>query len=493
MPSVLSSGPQPVDRAELAAALATANAAYGHPRAEELAVRLADPQTRVVVSGQQPGLFGGPLLALTKLLAAVLWAETLERQGEKAVAVFWVATEDHDWAELSQTALLERGELRTLALGADPAPLMPVGMRTFGTALNALDLTGWRAEQVALIQRFYRPDARFGEAFARLLVALVGERAPLFRDAMLPSVMQLDAPWLRLLVERRSAVSAALASAEQTVLARGFELQVTPQPGTSPLFLLHGQERRRIVWDGADHFTLRGVPGYRAPVAQLLTTIAENPTVISPGVLARPALQDALLATTLQVMGPAEIAYLAQAAAVYSVLAVEAPWTTLRPQALLLEATQQRRLSELGITLEELLNTPLVQLLSAQLGGNFIAPVSAEIEQRLSGLGPQILALDKSLETPWRKTCEHVARALEQLSAKVVAAIARQHEVQERRLAQLQRALLPGGKLQERTLGIAHFLGRHGPGFVAAMLAQMQLDPRFLQVILLDSSSGGEG
>src|SRR5262245_45798200 len=83
-----------VDRGALAQALASANAGYAHAAAAALAAKLADPKTRLVVTGQQPGLFGGPLYALTKMVAAVRWAEELERQGAPALAVFWVATED---------------------------------------------------------------------------------------------------------------------------------------------------------------------------------------------------------------------------------------------------------------------------------------------------------------------------------------------------------------------------------------------------------------
>src|SRR5512135_2458753 len=120
-----------VDRAALATALADANAAYGHPGAAALARRLADPATRVIVTGQQPGLFGGPLYSLVKAVGAQLWAERLSAAGQPAVAVFWVATEDHDWAEMSRAVFALPDGARAFDLGPDPAPLLPAGMRTF--------------------------------------------------------------------------------------------------------------------------------------------------------------------------------------------------------------------------------------------------------------------------------------------------------------------------------------------------------------------------
>ena len=128
----------PVERAALARELAAANAASGHPRAAELAARLADPATAVVVTGQQTGLLGGPLLALVKAAAAARWAAALTAAGRPAVAVFWMATEDHDFAEVAEaTVLAEEGPL-TLALGADPQPLAPVGLRTLGVPVTAV-------------------------------------------------------------------------------------------------------------------------------------------------------------------------------------------------------------------------------------------------------------------------------------------------------------------------------------------------------------------
>ena len=106
-------------RRELAEALRQANDQYGHPEARELAARLADPSTRVVITGQQPGLFGGPLYTLSKAVAAQLWAERLEAAGEPAIALFWMATEDHDFRESSRATFFTTEGVKTFDLGED--------------------------------------------------------------------------------------------------------------------------------------------------------------------------------------------------------------------------------------------------------------------------------------------------------------------------------------------------------------------------------------
>jgi len=487
--------PPRVDRTALARGLGVANAAYGHPRAEALAAKLADPATRVVATGQQTGLLGGPLLSLVKAAAAVRWAEALEAAGEPAVAVFWMATEDHDFAEVARTTFLApdgpRVGPRSWTLGDDPAPLAPVGTRHLGAGVEPLlaELrtafpSAWFAAWLDRLAAWWRPDARFGEAFARQLVATLGERSPLVLDALLPELKAAERPHLARLVEGRLELDRAIAAREAEVAARGHALQVAPQPGVSPLFLLRGGERRRIEWRGDSGFALRGADGAE-PVAALLETIADNPAVVSPGVLARPAIQDAVLGTSVLLLGPGETAYLPQAAPAYEVLGIPAPALALRPQAAVLDARQREHLAELGLSLAELLGDPAGarRRLGERAGGGFVEPLRARVAALAEELRAPALALDPTLEKPYEKTRESLDRALEAFSAKVAAAAARRDELHLQRLEHLIESLLPGGAPQERTLSAAYFPGRYGEGFGAALLDQLELDARHLTLV----------
>ena len=467
-----------------------ANAAYGHPRARQLADKLADPATQVVVTGQQPGLWGGPLLSLDKMLAAIRWAETLEAAGRPAVAVFWVATEDHDWAETARAGIPGKDGVETLDLGDDPSPLLPVGMRILGDQLpeaeaRARELLKGSAPALEQARRWYRPDARLGEAFCRWLVDLLGARAPLMMDSMLGEVKELQRPWLRRVVERRQAVSEALATREATVEGRGFSLQVPSQPQASPLFLLRGAERRRILWSGDDHYVLRGSDEAPKPIEELLEILDENPAVVSPGVLARPAIQDALLGTAVQVMGPSEMSYMAQVSAVYPVLEVPPPASALRPQMLVIEERQAEYLDELELSLSDLLDTPLEELLSRRFAGDVVGPTREKLDASMEVLRQQILALDPSLEKPWRKTRDQMGRNLDQLGSKVAAAVARRHEVWHRRIGQVVSSLFPGGSFQERKTSVLALVDRFGPDLGHRLLDALDLDPRVLRAVRL--------
>lgn len=492
-------------RAALAAALLASNRSYGHPAAERACRRLADPATRVVVTGQQPGLFGGPLLTFAKLVAAARWAAALEAAGEPAVAVFWVATEDHDYAEVASATVLTAAGPRSFDLGPDTQPLHPVGMRALSPAVTGVlramaeAVPGEQyAEWLRTLALWHQPDARFGEAFCRVMARMLGPRCPLLLDAMHPALKAAERPWLARLIERRDQLAEALARHDEGVRGRGYELRVTPQPGASPLFLLRNGERRRIEWRGAGDFALRGDAAAGGPagrrraaaagtagVTELLRIVDENPAMVSPGVLARPAIADAVLGTTLQVLGPGELSYMPQAAAVYPVLELEAPWVALRPQTLVLDAAKAERLAESGLTLAEVLGdrSRLDRALAERSGGDFVAPVRARLAAALDELRDPALAVDPNLERPLAKTRYQALRALDRFADKAMPALARRDQVLSRRVEGLRQTCLPGGKPQERVICAAHFQGKYGDRLAAAFWEQLDLDPARLAVI----------
>lgn len=485
----------PIDRRVLAAGLAEANRSYGHTQAEALAAKLADPATAVVVTGQQPGLFGGPLYTLNKAIAAARWAETLEASGRPAVAVFWMATEDHDYRESSWAAFNTADGLRRFDLGEDPQPLAPVGMRSLGPPVETV-LAELRAavpgERFATwcdtLERWYRPDARFGEAFARLLAHLLGARCPLLLDAMLPAVKQAQRPWLRKAVEQRAEVATALTAASAAVAERGYPLQVTPQPGTSPLFFLHGGERRRIVWEGDDGWSLRGGSA-DAPrtVTELLAAIDDNPSVIMPGVLIRPVIQDAILGSTLQIMGPGEMSYLPQLAKLYEVLDASAPATTLRPQALVWPDHIAAKLKRVDVDLEVLVRDDF-DLDQATLGDaahGLLEPASSSLDRVLVELERAAQPVASEMSKALAKTGDQMRRGLEQFEGRLTAALGRADEVRRNRIAGSSRWVRPEGKLQERVLSSSDLPGRYGPDLVAALFEQLALDGGRLHVVRL--------
>jgi bacillithiol biosynthesis cysteine-adding enzyme BshC len=480
------------DRRELAEALGRANAHYGHPEAGRLAEQLADPSTRVVITGQQPGLFGGPLYSLSKAVAAQLWAKRLRDAGESAMALFWVATEDHDFRESSRATFFTSEGARTFDLGRDKEPLVPMGLRVLGTEVQQV-LAALRQEIVGDrfgswledLEQIYTPDASFGDAFAKLMVHLLGEECPLLVDAMLPELKSAQRPWMRRIVEQRTDLAAAFETRDHQILAKGYPLQVRPQQGASPLFLQHARQRRRIEWRGSSAFRLRGDESFKGEVEDLLEIIENEPQRVSPGVRARSAIQDAVFGTSLQVLGPGELSYLPQAAPVFDLFGIPVPVVALRPQILILDERQRARTAESGLGMKELLDPgfDLDAWLAPTEETGFVESAGERLEDLVEGLRKPSLALDANLERPLKKTAEQMRRALQAYRSKVTAAIARRDDTNRSRLEALRVNCLPQGQLQERVIASAHFPGKYGDRFVEALLQQMRLDPESLHIV----------
>src|SRR6185295_1814847 len=98
-----------VNRTELCDALEAMNRRWGASEETLKNIQLLRDQDCIaVVSGQQAGLFTGPLYTIYKALAAVKLAGCLTQRHTKAVPVFWIASEDHDFAEVAKAEFINR-------------------------------------------------------------------------------------------------------------------------------------------------------------------------------------------------------------------------------------------------------------------------------------------------------------------------------------------------------------------------------------------------
>lgn len=486
-------------RGELAPWLERWNRAWGHPRAGELAECFARPDTRVVLAGQQTGLFGGPLLVLTKMAAAVRWAEELTRAGQPAVALFWMASEDHDFAEVSSARFLVEGRIETVSLGEDEAELVPVGRRVLDEAveeplarLRALYPSPRFRDWTGELARWWASGCRFPAAFARQWIELLGARAPLFVDPLEQEFQLHTAPVKARLVAGADAVEAQLVARGQAIRSRGLELQVPQPPGTFPLFW-HDEEgrRRRVLRLAGDRWAVRGRSGALGSWADLEESVRSEPDRFSPSALSRPAVGDSVLGTALHVLGPGELAYFAQAAPLYFALGLEAPAVVLRPGLLLLDRKSQEWLRELGGSLEDLLRGP--EAFRHRIRGDgfdsFVDAGRERILEILTDWSGPTAALDPDLLKPLERTRETVARALEQFASRIDAARLRRDAVRQERLERLLALVWPEGEEQERTLAAALWIGRFGKGFLARLLDSLNLDARELELLDLSEES----
>ncbi len=441
---------------------------------------------RAVVTGQQVSLFGGPLYTLHKAATAVRLAEQGSAStGVPHVPIFWLATEDHDFAEAAQVSLRGRHALATISLHHEQAGAgAPVGgMRLgpgIGRALEQASALLGGTPAFSLLERCYRPEATFAGAFAQWLAATFREQGLIVLDASGRACHALGSEILRGAILGAEELERALLARGNELASRGYHAQVLVSPGSSLLFLLEEaageRAHTRLPLKRRDADTwVAGRTTYST--AQLLAILDTEPERLSPNALLRPVFEDALLPTAAYVGGPAEIAYFAQTAVLYERLLGRVTPVLPRLSATLVDAKTAGLLGHFELSLPDIFAASPAEL-AQRMGARAMPP---EGKRTLAAAGQ---ALDRELESVsgWMHALDpNLGR-----SADVAASKMRYQMNRLRRLAatyQLERdagirrkvqalayALYPERHLEERIVGSASALARFGERLPAALV-----------------------
>jgi bacillithiol synthase len=450
---------------------------------------LAQADASVVVTGQQTGLFLGPLYTLHKAATTVARARWLsERTGRPCIPLFWLQTEDHDWAEVARAELLVPSGRKLLELPAETADQARVSMaqRTLPAEVEGLtsaltdllEVLPFGAQVATLIARHYRTGRSPGAAFAGVLCELFSEEGLLVLDPRTPEVARLAAPVLQRAFEEHDAISELLIERAHALRSTGFTEQVHTRPDVSLAFF-HPRgpagPRYRLVRMGGGFCTPDG------PISrtELLARLEEEPLWFSTSALLRPLVQDTILPTAAYIGGPAECAYFAQLPPLYAEFGLALPMIAPRARFRVLEPSTQRLLDRLGLRAEDA-DRPRDELANrVQARPDWLPPpewlrarLLGPLERELEALLPHARGLDPRLERNVRRTRNHVAYGVEKLVSKLErAALARDHAAAER-LDRLLTALRPGGVPQERVYAFPALAARVGPRALVTALVQ---------------------
>ena len=458
------------------------------PNALAAAARLRDPETVAIVTGQQAGLFGGPLFTLLKALTALRLAErTAAEHGVPAVAVFWIDAEDHDWDEVKACGVLDTAfNLVRVTLDDPPAAgEVPVAGVRLNDSVNAaatmlasaLPATEFSPALLDAVRLAYTPGAGMTEAFGVWLESLLGPRGLVVFDASDPSAKPLVSALFTREIEHAGETSRLATAAGADLTARGYHAQVTPQEGHAALFHLDGGRASIRVEDG------RLLVGQSAGTKKaILERVRTHAAEFSPSVLLRPVVQDALFPTCCFVAGPNELGYLAQLRDIYRAFGVPMPLIQQRASATILDTNAMRFLTRHELSLESLRaqdEGELNRLLKARVPPE----VDASIEEAARALAPRMDALatavsklDATLEAAARSTLGRMQDDLKKLQGKIIQAVKRKDETLRRQFARAQAQAFPGGHPQEREVGFVYFLNRYGNGLVDHLCEEMPLD-----------------
>lgn len=479
-------------RAEATRLLAAQNPGAG--AAEGLKALAAGAGT--VLTGQQVTLFGGPLFTPFKMATMVARARQATRAGHAHVPIFWLASEDHDFAEINHADFPARREMERLIYPDAPAVPRPVGAVPLDEAIvplveRAAELMGAGEATDALVAA-YRPGRTFAQAFGEFYAKIFAAQGLLVLDASGREFHRLGAPVLRAGIERADELHAALLERNRRLEQAGYHAQVAVMEHSSLLFLIDSKTGARMalkrapasaaepggLWSTAAH---AGQPEMRYSTGELLGILESEPERISPAALLRPLFQDHLLSTSLIVGGPAEIAYFAQSAVLYERILGRQTAATPRFSATLIEPAAGELLRKHELTLDRVFEEN-EESLARLLADRAMPP---EGRQRLAAAGSALDA-ELALLLEWMRTQDDgLGKSAETAANKMQYQMSRlrgmaenfqlQREAYLRKHAQIiSQALFPGGVMQERVHAAAHYFARYGLELAETLCVQAE-------------------
>ena len=490
------------DREQLCDALLDMNTACGAGSETLENIKLLRQNDCVaVVTGQQAGLFSGPLYTIYKAMSAVKMTECLRGRGFNAVPVFWIATEDHDFEEVSKAFVIEKtGNIAELK--NEPKRCyenLPVGTiklddsikQTVTELFDELSFTEFTPELRVLVEQSWNSETYFGDAFAKLIAKLFEKYGLIILCPLDPRLKKLAAPVYKEAIEKSAEIVDALRSRSAELQEKGYHAQVLIGEDYFPLFW-QAKDKTRNALKKSEQGTFKTKDASREFTLEELAEIAETePTRFSPSVVLRSVVQDYILPTVCYFGGAAEIAYFAQSGEVYRIL--NRPQTPIfhRQSFTIIEPRHAKTLEKYDLQLKDLFvgyENLLPQIVEKFLNSD-TAQIFSEAEEKIN---IELNRLDQNLSQIEPTLAENLATRRRKILYHIGAMRNKFHHAEMRRDATLQRqidtmftALLPHKSLQERTLNVNYFLNRYGFYFIDWIYQAIDLDDKGHRVIYL--------
>ena len=408
----------------------------------------------VVTTGQQPGLFGGPIYTWSKAFSALALANELQAAtGVPVAPVFWAATDDSDFAEASWTMVAKAGGARELRMHGDDSGLSmantPLGDQLHLIAqLERASGSAAYQEALAMLRRAYDPSHTIGGAYVALLRAVLEPLGISVLDAAHPVVRKAGAPLLRRALGSAVAIANAVAERDRALAAAGHAPQVASVAGLSLVFASERGQRQRIAIAEGES-----------------VAASRSDDALSPNVLLRPVMERQILPTVAYLAGPAELAYFAQTGAVAAALGVARPLALPRWSCTILEPHVEQILQRLELVPDDLIDPHAAEIRLAR------AALPSEVSSALARMRN---ALDENFgviaqhagESVPQKVIDgsraSVAHRVARLERRLVAAVKRANSALLQDVGTVRGSLYPAGKRQERALNFIPLLARYG-------------------------------
>ncbi len=441
-----------------------------------------------VVTGQQVGLFCGPLYTFFKTISAIkLAAELKERFPEfEFVPVFWLEGDDHDLEESNHIHLLNGTSdvvrVETIPADGENENMRPLSEIKFDASIEQvfqqidalLPVTDFKQSLMQVLTSSYKEGESFSSAFARTITKMLGKNSLLVIDPYDPQVKRLLKPIFEKEFQTFPRTSEEVIK-QSAGLEENYHVQVKPR--VLNLFYIEDGVRRGLEPIGSG-FSLRGTKRKLMP-EQVRTTLETRPESFSPNVVLRPICQDYLLPTAAYVAGPGEIAYFAQLKGVYQHFGIEMPPVFPRASATILEhriakvmERYQLTLSDAFSNFEVVMKKALTAANPENIPGEF-EKATEDIKTAIERLDPLIVRVDATLKGAMDSTISRMLHHLQHLQEKTTTAYRRKNEQVLQQTKKFQQSIFPNRDLQERVLNFSYFYNKHGEEFIELLFREL--------------------
>lgn len=444
-----------------------------------------------VVTGQQVGLFGGPLFCVLKALTAVI---TAEKAG--AVPVFWMATEDHDLEEVNAVNLPAGDHLQKFTVNVPHKEGAPVGKIQFAdevtAAVRQVEAIFGKSEISELLAASYRKGENFGSAFGKLYTKVFSDLGVIFLEPLDPQLHHIAQPVFRAALEKSEEINHALLERSKQLEAADYHAQVKVTQSHTLCFYLEDGVRTPVKYHDKDFF----VGERKLSAVELLNEAERCPDKFSANVLLRPVMQDYLLPTLCYIGGPAEVAYFAQIEVVYRKLAGRLTPILPRIFATLIEPRQSKLLERYKMSLTDLFDGPEK---TRELVGSRALPDSIlksfdqaaeHLEQALALIQEPLEKLDRTLMDAAENAGSKMRYQLQTIRDKAARAETRKNSEVLRHADELITALYPNKEWQEREIGSIYFLLKYGQSIVDQLKSAVRIGCAEHQIVRIPGAQG---
>jgi len=472
---------------------------------------LEEPDCVAILTGQQAGVFTGPLYTIYKALTAIRISETLRNRGIKAVPIFWMDTEDHDLPEVACRTVLDTNssihllDCRNALSDEAETSARPVGSlqltqnirQVIHHYLSYLPETKWKPLIQSQLEAAYKPGNTLAGSFARLLSQILNGSGLILFDPQDREAKRLTTAIFQKALRYADSIHAALLERNQELEAAGFHSQVNVMDNSTVLFFLADGERRALERRGSG-FGLRHSTRTFS-LDRLLSCAERTPEQLSPNVLLRPLVQDAIFPTLAYVGGSSELAYFAQIEVLYALFDRPMPVLWPRNGHTLIDPVIGAEMDRLGIALGDCFQgEPFLIEKAVRHSGAPKACVSLEqLQEKLDEGLAEIRSELQAIEPPLGQALETARRKILHNIRHLRSYTIRLQGTEDCSVLSSVRSLLnhcfPNRNLQERELDIFHFLARHGPRLLDSINSATEIENFAHRVLRIEATPQGDG